>query len=79
MTAHRCRGVVAQDAEKVVQKRMARAADEMSHWPEYDYVIVNTNIEDSIAAVRSILAAERLRRRRTVGLVDFVNRLRGES
>ena len=68
----------AQDAEEVVQKRMARAADEMSHWPEYDYVIVNTNIEDSIAAVRSILAAERLRRRRAVGLVDFVNRLRGE-
>jgi guanylate kinase len=68
----------AQDSDEVVRKRMARAADEMSHWPEYDYVVINTDVEESIAAVRAILAAERLRRtRRAAGLVPFVNGLRG--
>ena len=69
----------AQDAEDVMRKRMARAADEMSHWPEYDYIVVNQNVEESIAQVKSILTAERLRRDRQVGLVNFVNRMRGES
>jgi guanylate kinase len=48
----------------------------MSHWPEYDYVIVNRELEESVASVRAILAAERLRRERQVGLAEFVNRLR---
>jgi guanylate kinase len=67
----------AQDSEEVVQKRMSRAADEMSHWPEYDYVIVNANVDESIAAVKAILAAERLRGSRRKGLVEFVRELRG--
>jgi guanylate kinase len=66
----------AQDSDDVVRGRMARAADEMSHWAEYDYVVINTDIEKSIEQVRTILAAERLRRSRQPGLVDFVNGLR---
>ncbi len=70
----------AQDSDEVVRKRMSRASDEMSHWPEYDYVILNDDVEKSIAATRAILAAERLRRtRQAVGLVGFVNQLRGSD
>lgn len=70
----------AQDSEEVVQNRMSRAADEMSHWPEYDYVIVNRDIDQSIAQVHAVLTAERLRqRRRAAGLVSFVNSMRGQS
>lgn len=67
----------AQDSEDVMRKRMARAADEMSHWPEYDYVVVNQNVDESIDQVKSILTSERLRRDRQLGLVGFVNTLRG--
>lgn len=67
----------AQDPEEVVRKRMAKAADEMSHWPEYDYVIVNTDVESSIRSVAAILHAERLKRARQVGLAEFVNGMRG--
>lgn len=66
----------AQDSEEVVRARMAKSFDEMSHWPEYDYVIVNRNLAESVAQVQSILIAERARRSRQVGLSDFVNRLR---
>ncbi len=69
----------AQDPEAVVRGRMAKAADEMSHWAEYDYIVVNQDVEESVAAVRSILAAERLRRERRVGLHDFVETLRRGS
>lgn len=69
----------AQDSDEVVRGRMARASDEMSHFAEYDYVVINTEIEKSIAQVRTILAAERLRRTRQPGLVDFVNQLRGTN
>ena len=65
----------AQDPPDVVAARMAQAAGEMSHWAEYDYVIVNDDLEESAASVRAILLAERLRRRRRVGLVDFVKAL----
>ncbi|TAN59012.1 MAG: guanylate kinase [Rhodospirillales bacterium] len=68
----------AQDSDEVVKKRMGKAADEMSHWPEYDYVIVNRDLEVSIAAVKAILGAERLKRFRQLGMADFVNKLRGE-
>ncbi|PWC87835.1 guanylate kinase [Azospirillum sp. TSH100] len=61
-----------QDSEEVIANRMAKASNEISHWPEYDYVIVNSDVDDSIAAVESILHAERLRRRRQVGLPEFV-------
>jgi guanylate kinase len=66
----------AQDSATVVAGRMAKSAEETSHWSEYDYVIVNRDIEDSIAQVRAIVTAERLRRERQVGLADFVDRLR---
>ena len=66
----------AQDSEEVVRARMAESASEMSHWPEYDYVIVNHDLDQSVAQVQSILTAERLRRARQVGLAEFVNHLR---
>jgi len=66
----------AQDPEDVVNARMAKAADEMSHWAEYDYVLVNREVEESVAAVQAILRAERLKRERQVGLHDFVEDLR---
>ena len=68
-----------QDSEDVVKGRMAKAADEMSHWPEYDYVIINEDIETSIANAQAILKAERLRRSRRVGLGDFVNEMRNHN
>ncbi len=66
----------AQDPADVVAARMAKAPDEMSHWAEYDYIVINREVGDSVAAVQSILAAERLRRERQVGLTDFVKGLR---
>ncbi len=66
----------AQDPAEVVAQRMAKAPDEMSHWAEYDYIIINRNIEDSVGAVQSILVAERLKRERQVGLTEFVKGLR---
>ncbi|HUL09425.1 MAG TPA: guanylate kinase [Candidatus Acidoferrum sp.] len=66
----------AQDSAAEVAHRMAKAADEMSHWAEYDYIIVNHDIESSTRRVQAILQAERLRRERQVGLSDFVKALR---
>ncbi len=65
----------AQDPPDVVAERMAKAADEMSHWPEYDYVIINADIDKSVAQVRAILTAERARRDRLLGLGEFVRGL----
>lgn len=67
----------AQDPDDVVRKRMARASDEMSHWPEYDYIVVNRDIDKSISQVQTILAAERMKRARQIGLGDFVKGMRG--
>ena len=67
----------AQDSEEVVRGRMAKAADEMSHWAEYDYIVINEDLDRSLAEVSAILAAERLKRERRVGLRDFVEELRG--
>ena len=69
----------AQDSAEVVQARMAKSADEMSHWAEYDYVIVNDDLEASVRQVQAILDAERKRRTRQTGLADFVKKLRGEA
>ena len=66
----------AQDSPEVVQKRMAKAADEMSHWAEYDYQIINRDIATSLMELKSILTAERLKRERQVGLSAFVKALR---
>jgi guanylate kinase len=68
----------AQDTSTVIAKRMAEAAHEISHWPEYDYVIVNDNIELAHAQVVAILTSERLRRRRQLGLTEFVRELTKE-
>lgn len=69
----------AQDSDEVVAVRMAKAADEISHYSEYQYIILNDDIDRSTTAVRAILAAERLRRERQVGLPDFVKGLREGS
>lgn len=68
----------AQDSAEVVAKRMAKAGDEMSHWFEYDYIVLNAEVERSIASVQAVLDAERLKRDRQVGMAAFVNRLRGQ-
>jgi guanylate kinase len=65
----------AQDPPEVVARRMAQAADEISHWGEYDYVIVNADLEASVAGLKAILAAERLKRERQLGLMDFVRQM----
>lgn len=66
----------AQDSEETVRHRMSIAAAEMSHWNEYDYVIINENFEESVKNVEAIIFAERLKRRRQVGLAGFVNAMR---
>jgi guanylate kinase len=68
----------AQDTDEVIHSRMAKAADEMSHWAEYDYVVINRDIDRAFAEVGSILAAERLKRERQTGLSGFVRRLQAE-
>ncbi len=68
-----------EDSEETIKTRMCKASAEISHWAEYDYVIINHTLQESIVAVRSILQAERLKRRRQVGLAHFVNSLRGEE
>jgi len=63
----------AQDDPSEINRRMAKASDEMSHWAEYDYVIINRDLDQSVAAVKGILQSERLKRRRQIGLAEFVN------
>jgi guanylate kinase len=65
----------AQDSEEVIRSRMDRASHEMSHWAEYDYIVVNRNVDEAFAEVQSILKAERLKRARRVGLTGFVRNL----
>lgn len=65
----------AQDSLSVVAKRMAEASSEISHWAEYDYVVVNENLDEAATAITSILTAERLKRRRRTGLTGFVREL----
>ena len=66
----------AQDSAAVVASRMAKSAEEVSHWSEYDYVILNNDVDESVAQVRAIVTAERLRRNRQIGLAEFVATLR---
>jgi len=65
----------AQDSDDVVAVRMAKAASEISHWPEYDYVVLNREIERALAQVKAILEAERARRTRLIGVGEFVAEL----
>jgi guanylate kinase len=66
----------AQDSPEIVARRMAKAADEMSHWAEYDYAVINRDIATSLIQLKSILTAERLKRERQYGLAEFVKALR---
>lgn len=66
----------AEDSEDVIQQRMARSLNEISHWEEYDYVLVNTLLEQTLAQVKQILAAERLKRNRQLWLKLHVERLK---
>ena len=65
----------AQDSDEVIRGRMSRATHELSHWAEYDYIVVNQNVDDAFAEVQSILQAERLKRERRTGLTEFVRGL----
>ena len=67
----------AQDSDEVVAQRMAKAADEMSHYDAYDYIIVNEQVERAVAQAKAILTAERQRLKRLVGLDGFVKGLQG--
>ncbi|MCB1513365.1 MAG: guanylate kinase [Hyphomicrobiaceae bacterium] len=67
-----------QDPPEVVAKRMAKAADEISHWPEYDYVIVNHDVETCFVELMAIVTAERLRRERQVGLSALAREIAAE-
>jgi guanylate kinase len=67
----------AQDSEDTVRYRLAQVANDVTHWPEYDYVLINQDLANSVAAVRAILAAERLRRVRQPSLGEFVKQFRG--
>ena len=68
----------AQDDYETIHRRMAKAANEMSHWNEYDYVVINHDLDQAFAEVASILAAERLKRERQTGLSDFVRSLQAK-
>jgi guanylate kinase len=68
----------AQDPEEILRKRMDAAAAEISHWPEYDYVIVNSDLPTSMENLTAILAAERLRRDRLNGLTSFVREMQSQ-
>ncbi len=68
----------AQDSHDIIGARMAKAAGEMSHWPEYDYVIVNRDKGEAFVELRAILAAERLKRERQIGLSAFVRSLQAK-
>jgi len=68
----------AQDDDETIRRRMAKAADELGHWDEYDYVVVNRDLDQAFAEVAAILAAERLKRERQSGLSDFVRGLQAK-
>ncbi len=68
----------ASDSEEVVRNRMAKASGEMEHWDAYDYVLVNRDLDESVAAVRAVLTAERLRKDRQIGMGGFVDAIRAQ-
>ena len=69
----------AEDAEEIIERRLANARAEIEHWREYDYVVVNDDLDRAFGAVRAIVSAERLRRDRRPGLFDFVSGLLDEQ
>ncbi len=64
-----------QDSDDIIRARMDKAASEISHWPEYDYVLINSDLDEAVAQVRAILIAERMRQIRQIGLPAFAERL----
>jgi guanylate kinase len=68
----------AQDPKSVIRQRMSKASDEMSHWAEYDYVVVNKKLWRASSELRGILIGERLKRERQPGLSNFVRKLQGQ-
>jgi guanylate kinase len=68
----------AQDTKVVIGSRMSKAGEEMSHWPEYDYVVVNRDVGEAFSEVRAILGAERRKRERQIGLTAFVRGLQSK-
>jgi guanylate kinase len=69
----------AQDADETIELRMKKANSELQHWQEYDYIIVNKDLDESLRKLLSVLRAERLRKQRRWGVVDFVNQLIRET
>jgi len=65
----------AQDSDEVIAKRMSKSENEISHWAEYDYVIVNEDVDTALAELKTIVASERMRRRRQMWLGGFVKSL----
>jgi guanylate kinase len=68
----------AQDSDDVIHSRMAKAADEMSHWAEYDYIVINRDLDEAFQELQTILLAERLKRERRTGLSAFVRGLQAK-
>jgi guanylate kinase len=68
----------AEDDGEIIGQRLANARDEIDHWSEYDYVVINRDLQDALATVRAILCAERSKRARQPGLEDFVAGLLAE-
>ncbi|WP_010139579.1 guanylate kinase [Oceanicola sp. S124] len=68
----------AQDSAEVIEKRMQQSRDEISHWPEYDYVLVNDDLDETETRLRTIIEAERLRLSQQPGVVEVVRRLNAE-
>ena len=68
----------AEDDYETIHRRMAKVADELSHWSEYDYVVINDDLETAYSEVKTILTAERLKRERQPGLPDFIRRLQSK-
>jgi guanylate kinase len=68
----------AEDPTDVVARRLAAAGDELGHWKEYDYIVINTLVEESVSTLVAILAAERVKRSRLLGLSSFVAKVRSE-
>jgi guanylate kinase len=65
----------AQDSRQEVKKRMDEASSEITHWAEYDYVIINDNLEETLSKLKAILIAERLKRARQTGLNNFIRKV----
>jgi guanylate kinase len=69
----------AEDSDDTIRDRMAKATEEISHYGDYDYIVINHDLEQALGDVKAVLAAERLKRERQTGLAEFVHSLRAEA